>query len=65
EVVERSHINVTLKQLKLDQYIDKCKTEGFDYLEDIRTLSVDELIKYIGMLRGHAMRLFNHFKNDN
>jgi hypothetical protein len=50
-----------LQHLNLGQYKSAFAQEGYDELNDVQHMSVDELVADIEMKKGHAKRLLRHF----
>jgi hypothetical protein len=60
DVVEAA-LTALLASLNLSQYLHTFADEGYDELNDVAHLTVDQLIADIGMKQGHARRLARHF----
>jgi hypothetical protein len=55
-----SELSVLLTSLKLSDYHPALVAEGYDEVEDVHDMGMEELVE-IGMLKGHAKRLLKHF----
>ena len=49
-----------LQQLNLDVYFSAFEADGYDELEDVTSMTLNEIMAIEGMKKGHAKRIFRH-----
>jgi len=56
-------VKVFLTQLKLERYLDAFEDDGFDELDDVMHMTLEEISDIKGMKKGHAKRILRAIKS--
>ena len=49
-----------LRHLKLEVYLSAFKEDGYDEVEDVLNMTLQDIMDISGMKKGHAKRIFTH-----
>ena len=63
ETKEDNDVMKLLRELKLEDYFQKFMDEGYDTLDRLENIVLEDLIKDIGLKKGHARQFLRKIEN--